>query len=110
MRLSEQALATASVHKLFNAAVTEAEEGVELVPGANADVADDKDERQLVRLGSLSRVFKNDEQVEEIPEGINGFAVEVAGDAEVVEFCAKTTEVRIETIARDLSIFQERKG
>jgi len=110
MRLSEQALVTESVHKLLSAAVTDAEEGVELLPGANADVADDNDERQLVRLESLSREAKNDEQVVEIPEGINGLAVEVAGDAEAVEFCAKTAEVRIEIIARDLSIFQERKG
>jgi len=110
MRLSEQALVTASVHKLFNAAVTDAEEGVEVVPGANAEVADDRDERQLVRLESVSREFKNAEQVELIPEGINGFAVEVAVDADAVEFCAKTAEVRIETIARDLNIFSRTLG
>jgi hypothetical protein len=90
---------------LFNAAVTDADEGVEVVPGANAEVADDRDERQLARVGSLSRDVKNVEHVWLIPEGINGFAVEVAVDAEAVEFCAKTAEVRIETIARVLNIF-----
>jgi len=63
MRLSGQAFVTASAHKLFNAAVTDADEGVEVVPGANAEVADDRDERQLARVGSLSRDVKNVEHV-----------------------------------------------
>jgi len=105
MRLSEHALVTESVHKSFNAAVTEAEEGTDALPGANAEVADDRDERQLVRLESVLRDVKNVVQVWLIPDGISGFGVEAAFDAEDVEFCAKTAEARTETIARDLSIF-----
>jgi len=86
MRLSGHALATESAHKVSNAAVTAAEEGTEELPGAKAEVAEERDERQLVRLLSLLRELKNVVQAGLMPEGINEFPVEVAVDADAVEF------------------------
>jgi hypothetical protein len=84
---------------LFNAEDTEADEGVAALPGANAEVAVDRVERQPLKVESVLRAVKNFVQSSLIPEGISEVAVEVDG------FCAKTAEERIETMARDLSIF-----
>lgn len=65
-----------SEHKLFNAEVTAAEEGVEVLPGAKAEVASDMVLRQLVRLESVLRLFKSDVHPGEIPVGIKGFVDE----------------------------------
>jgi len=93
-------LDTESEHKLVNAAVTVADEGV--VPGAKAEVAVVREERQLLKVESLLRVLRYAEQVVLIPEGIKGLEVEFAD-----EDWAKATDVRSETNAIDLNILKD---
>jgi hypothetical protein len=102
MRLSGHALDTESEHKLVNADVTDADEGVEL-PGAKAEVAVVKEERQPAKVESLLRAVRYVEQVWLIPGGIKGVAVEFAD----VEDWAKATDMRSETIATDLNISED---
>jgi len=103
IRLSGHAVDTESAHKLVNAEVTDADEGVVLLPGAKAEVAVVREERQLVKVVSPSREVRNAEQPELIPEGIKGLAVEFADD----EDWAKAADVRSEMIAKDLSILKD---
>lgn len=61
IRLSGHALDTESAHKLVNADVTDADEGVEL-PGAKAEVAFVNVERQRAKVESLLRDVRYVEQ------------------------------------------------
>lgn len=83
MRLSEQALATESVHKFPNALVTAADDAA-LLPGAKAEVPVERAERHVEMPASLLSDCKNEVQVELIPEGIKGLAVDDAEAAEDV--------------------------
>lgn len=102
IRLSGHALDTESAHKPVNADVTDADVGV-LLPGAKAEVAVVNEERQLPKVESLLRDVRYVVQDGLIPEGIRGLAVEFAD----VEDWAKATDVRSETIATDLNIFED---
>jgi hypothetical protein len=103
MRLSEHAASTEEPQRLPNALVTVAEVGVTVLPGANGEVAVFRADRQLLRLVSESRPFKNVEQPSLIPAGIKGFVVALFD-----EVWAKATVVRTDTNANDLSISDER--
>jgi len=102
IRLSGHVLDTESEHKLVNAEVTDADDGV-VLPGAKAEVAVVSEERQLLKVESPLREVRYAEQVWLIPEGIKGLAVEFADD----EDWAKATDVRSETIATDLNILKD---
>ena len=64
---------TELVQRLSRVDVTSEDEGVG-APGANLVVTFFNVERQLARVASALRSFKNEAQVELIPEGMRGFA------------------------------------
>jgi hypothetical protein len=57
IRLSGHALDTESEHKLVNAEVTDADEGL-VLPGAKAEVAVVREERQVLKVESLLRALR----------------------------------------------------
>ena len=82
MYCSGHAADTESEQRLPKAEVTVAFVTDTPLPGLKADVAEMRESRQVLRLESVFKLFRNAAQVVETEEGIRGLCVELPGAAD----------------------------